>query len=80
MDADGAWKKSNICTRIPGLVGPLLRAACLQYRDGMVSSEASFPRSALHAVHAFSWRLTAIRVLMLSPCSLLSRRFTTSEF
>ena len=41
MDADGAWTKSNICTRIPGLVGPLLRAARLLYGDGMVSSETS---------------------------------------
>ena len=80
MDAGGAWTRSNICSRIPGLVGPLLRAACSQYGGGMVSSETSFPRSALNAVHAFSWCLTAMRVLTFSPCSLLSRRFRTSEF
>ena len=41
MDADGAWTMSNICMRVPGLVGPLLRAARLLYGDCMVSSETS---------------------------------------
>ena len=40
MDADGAWTKSNICSRIPG-VGSLLRAARLLYGDDMVSNETS---------------------------------------
>jgi hypothetical protein len=42
MDVGDAWTKSDICTRIPGLVGPLLRAARLLYGDGMVSSGHRF--------------------------------------
>ena len=41
MDAGGAWAKSNICSRIPGPVGPLRRAARLLYGDDMVSNETS---------------------------------------
>ena len=41
MDVGDAWTKSDICTRIPGLVGPLLRAARLLYGDDMAFSETS---------------------------------------
>ena len=54
LHADGVWTKGNICSRIPKLVGPRLCAARLLYGDETVSSETSFPCSALKAVQAFN--------------------------
>ena len=42
MDVGDAWTKSDTCTRIPGLVGPLLCEARLLYGDGVVSSGHRF--------------------------------------
>ena len=67
MDAVGAWTMSNICTRIPALVGPLLRAARLLYGDCMVPARHRFPCSAVNAVQALSWCLTAAEATYYSP-------------
>jgi len=47
MDADGVWTESKICSRIPGLVGPPLRAARLLYGDDLFSSGTSLSMPSL---------------------------------
>jgi len=41
---DGVRAESNICLRIPGLVGPLFRTAHLLSGDVMVSGETSLSK------------------------------------